>query len=191
MFGGLELGSQPSGHPIPFVSYNQYVNECMAGAPTTASAISGQSNLNPTQSAQGHPPLKSHLLHLNTLRVRNLQSLEAALSRDFLLQLHHALLIARRIRRHAFEFPGEELVGIIGFEALVEDAEAFAVFGDFLLKDVRRAMRLRKGKWGGGNSGKGAWREEEDAPSHAERSADPWKSRRRSAQRSFDLKACP
>lgn len=163
----------------------------MAGAPTTATAISGQSNQYPIRSAHGHPPLTNHLLRLNTLRVRNLQSLEAALSRDLLLQLHHALLIARRIRRHAFEFPGEELVGIIGFEAVVEDAEAFAVFGDFLLKGVGCAMRLRKEKWGGKVGGRVLGREEEDAPSHVERSADPWKSRRRSAQRSFGSKACP
>lgn len=86
--------------PMHFV-YLLRLNECIARSLAPAITTPRQSN-----------PI--HLLRLNALRVRNLQSLEAALSRDFLLQQHHALLIARRIRRLAFEFPAKEVVVQLG-----------------------------------------------------------------------------
>lgn len=58
--------------------------------------------------------------------------MEATLGGDLLLQLDHALLVAGRVGRLAAERPGQELVGVVGREAVLEDAEALAVAGDLV-----------------------------------------------------------
>ncbi|OSS51148.1 hypothetical protein B5807_04240 [Epicoccum nigrum] len=66
------------------------------------------------------------------LRARSLKPLEAPLLHDTALQLHHPLLIARRIRAVSLEPPAQEPIRVVGLERLVQHTEALTVAGDLV-----------------------------------------------------------
>lgn len=57
------------------------------------------------------------------------ESTEAASTGNVALQLNHALLVASRILRVGLKLPAEELVGVVGLELGIKDAEPLSVLG--------------------------------------------------------------
>lgn len=59
----------------------------------------------------------------------NWESTETASASNVALQLDHALLIAGRILRVGLKLPAEELVGVVGLELGIKDAEPLSILG--------------------------------------------------------------
>ena len=62
----------------------------------------------------------------------NLQTLEATISSNLLLQLDHTLLVTARVNRVSLQRPAEVLIGVVRHEVGVEDAQTLAVVGNLL-----------------------------------------------------------
>jgi hypothetical protein len=75
------------------------------------------------------PAVVSRRLSSNGL---NVKSLEATLASNLLLQSDHPLLIASGVSRVTFQFPLQELVGIVGLEVLIQDTKTLSILGDLL-----------------------------------------------------------
>ena len=71
-------------------------------------------------------------LKVQALSDSNLQTLEATISSNLLLQLDHTLLVTARVDRVSFQRPAEVLVGVVGHEARVKDTQTLAVVGNLL-----------------------------------------------------------
>lgn len=67
----------------------------------------------------------------------------AASTCNFMLELSHSLLVLGRVRRLLNKFPLQELIGIIGLETSLEDAQAFPISRDLLpiALDVLEVLR--------------------------------------------------
>lgn len=59
-----------------------------------------------------------------------LQAAEATAARNLILKLNHSLLVTGRVRRVLIKSPLEELIGVVGLEALVQDTKPLAVLGN-------------------------------------------------------------
>lgn len=57
------------------------------------------------------------------------ESTEAASASNVALQLNHALLVAGRILRVGLKLPAQELVGVVGLELGIKDAEPLSILG--------------------------------------------------------------
>lgn len=88
-----------------------------------------------TCSRYSNPRLACHLHSSPTLGLNlcsSLQPLEAARSSNLLLQLGNALLVTDGVVGLGLQHPLQVLVGVVGLEAGIQDAEALAVLGDLV-----------------------------------------------------------
>ena len=63
-------------------------------------------------------------------RRRNLQPLKPTLHSNLLLQLHHPLLITRRVSRVPIQRPRQILISIVRLERVIQNAQSLAVSSD-------------------------------------------------------------
>lgn len=62
----------------------------------------------------------------------NSKSAETTTASDLLLQVDHALLVASWVSRIALEVPGQELVGVVRHEGLLQNTQSLSVSSDLL-----------------------------------------------------------
>lgn len=78
----------------------------------------------------------------------NSKSAETTTASDLLLQVDHTLLVASWVSRVALEVPGQELVGVVGHEGLLQNTQSLSVSSDLLpvtlhVLEILREVRVR------------------------------------------------